>query len=188
MMEWYIPILIFFARIVDVSIGTVRMIFVINGHRFIAAVMGFVEVIVWALAVGGVIKYLTNPYALIAYGAGFATGTLVGMTIEEKIAIGHRMLRIVNRHLDVDLSAKLREHGYRVTRVSGEGRNGPVEVAFLAIKRRELPKTIELVGELAPESFITVERTDRASLVNLPGTATGRSSQPRWRRFLSVRK
>ncbi|XOV75739.1 MAG: DUF2179 domain-containing protein [Phycisphaerales bacterium] len=134
------------------------------------------------------IKYLTNPYALIGYGAGFATGTLIGMTIEEKIAIGHRMLRVVNRHIDVDLSAKLREHGYRVTRVSGEGRNGPVEVAFLAIRRRELSKTIELVGELAPDSFVTVERTDRASLVNLPGTATGRSSQPRWRRFLSVRK
>lgn len=187
-MEWYIPVLIFFARIVDVSIGTVRMIFVINGHRFIAAVLGFFEVIVWALAVGGVIHYLKEPVALIAYGAGFATGTLVGMTIEEKIAIGHRMLRVVNRHLDVDLSALLRDRGYRVTRVAGEGRSGPVEIAFLAIRRRDLSKTIDLIGELAPESFVTVERTDRAALVNLPGTATGRTSKPRWRRFLSVRK
>lgn len=186
-MEWYIPILIFCARIVDVSIGTVRMIFVINGHRFIAAMLGFVEVIVWALAVGGVIHYLKEPVALIAYGAGFATGTLVGMTIEEKIAIGHRMLRVVNRHLDVDLSSRLREHGYRVTRVSGEGRNGPVEISFLAIKRRELNKTITLVSELAPDSFVTVERTDRASIASVPG-ATGRSAQPRWKRFLSVRK
>lgn len=187
-MEWYIPILIYFARIVDVSIGTVRMIFVINGHRFIAAAMGFVEVIVWALAVGGVIKYLDNAYALVGYGAGFATGTLVGMTIEEKIAIGHRMLRVVNRQLDIDLSSKLREHGYRVTRVSGEGRSGPVEIAFLAIRRRELSKTMALISELAPESFVTVERTDRAALINMPGATAGRANQPRWRRFLSVRK
>jgi uncharacterized protein YebE (UPF0316 family) len=187
-MEWYIPILIYFARIIDVSIGTVRMIFVINGHRWIAAALGFVEVIVWALAVGGVIMYLTNVSALIAYGAGFATGTLVGMTIEEKLAIGHRMLRVVNRQLDIDLSSKLREHGYRVTRVSGEGRSGPVEIAFLAIKRRELAKTIALIAELAPDSFVTVERTDRAALVTLPGATTGRSNQPRWRRYLAVRK
>lgn len=185
-MAWWLPILIFCARIVDVSIGTTRMILVINGHRFVAAGLGFVEVVVWVLAVGGVIAFLTNPIALIAYGAGFAVGTLVGMTLEEKIALGYRMIRVVNRDPSRELAKNLRGRNYVVTQVPGEGRDGPVEVLFLGVKRRCMRKVLSEIEELAPNAFVTIERSDRASVANDP--TLRRIGLIRWRRYLAVRK
>ena len=161
--EWYVPVLIFLARICDVSMGTTRMLFVMSGMRWQAALIGFFEVMIWALAVGGVITYLDNPIALVAYGAGFSTGTLVGMWVENRIGVGYRALRVINANRSISLSAALRGHGYRVTEVPGHGMNGPVELAFLVIRRRQLPETIALVERITPDAFITVERADRAT-------------------------
>jgi uncharacterized protein YebE (UPF0316 family) len=185
-MAWWLPILIFLARIVDVSIGTMRMILVINGHRFIAAGLGFVEVVVWVLAVGGVIAFLTNPLALLAYGLGFAVGTLVGMVLEEKIALGYRMIRVVNRDPTKQLASGLRERGYMVTQVPGEGRDGAVEIAFLGVKRRCLRRALADIEEIAPRSFVTIERSDRAEAANDPRLR--RIGVMRWKQFMLVRK
>lgn len=163
---WYIPLLIFFARLCDVPIGTIRVIFVINGAKLTAAVLGFFEVIIWALAVGGVITYLREPIALVAYGGGFAMGTLIGMHVEQKLAVGWRMIRVVNPDPDVHVAEMMRESGYRVTSVPGRGQRGPVEVAFLAIKRKDVPEALERIHEVAPGSFVTIERTERASVIS----------------------
>lgn len=160
----YIPVLIFCARICDVSLGTMRMILVISGSRWLAAVLGFFEVIIWALAVGGMIRFLTEPFALMAYAAGFACGTLVGIRIEERIAMGFRLVRVINSDMSLHVSEALREQGgFRVTRIEGSGRGGPVEIAFLVVKRRDLRRSLEMVQEIAPDAFITVERADRAT-------------------------
>ena len=162
-MAWYIPPLIFAARILDVSLGTMRLILLIQGHKWWAALLGFFEVVIWALAVGGMIAFLTNPFALFAYAAGFAAGTLAGSSIEHRIALGYRLVRVINANLHFNLSDALREHDYRVTRIEGTGRSGPVEIAFLVVRRRNLAETLELIERLAPRSFVTVERADRAS-------------------------
>jgi len=186
-MGWYIPVLIFAARIADVSIGTVRMIYVINGHRYIAAALGFIEVIIWALAVGGVIKFLTNPAALIAYGLGFAAGTLVGMIIEERLAIGYRMVHIFNREPSNSVAWPLRDLGYRVTTVPGEGLSGAVEIAYVSVKRKAMPALLDAVGDIAPQSFVTIERADRATLAaEIKGQH--RVGGSTWRRFSQIRK
>lgn len=161
-MAWYIPFLIFGARMLDVPLGTIRMIFVIGGSRFIAAVLGFFEVIIWVVAVGSVIKFLDNPIALVAYGGGFAAGTLVGMTIEQRIGLGLRVVRVINANRDLSVSATLREEGYRVTELEGKGLKGSVEIAFLVIKRRDLVRTLKLIEQIAPQAFVSVERADRA--------------------------
>jgi uncharacterized protein YebE (UPF0316 family) len=161
-MPLWIPPLIVVARVADVSIGTVRMILVINGHRFAAAGLGFIEVVIWALAVGGVIKYLDNPIALVSYGVGFALGTLIGMAIEEKLALGHRLVQVFNRDTQNPVSWPLRRKGYRVTTFDGTGLSGPVELATIAVKRRALPELIDLIRTTAPTAFVTIERTDRA--------------------------
>jgi len=161
-MEWYVPFLIFGARICDVSIGTVRMIFVIGGHRYIAAALGFFEVMIWAMAIGGLIRFLTEPPALVAWGAGFACGSLTGMYLEERIAIGFRMVRVITSDLGQNISSLLRERGFRVTRIEGEGLRGPVEIAFLAVRRRDLHQVLSAIDEVAPDAFVTVERADRA--------------------------
>lgn len=185
-MAWWIPFLIFFARICDVSIGTVRMISVINGHRWIAACLGFFEVTIWALAVGGVVTHLNEWTALAGYAGGFAAGTLIGMTIEDRIAVGYRTVRVINAEQSIDVSEALREKGYRVTRVDAKGGRGPVELAFLVVRRRAMPETLRLINEVAPDAFISIERTDRAAGQCFK---TGRSVRVgMWMRGTSVRK
>jgi uncharacterized protein YebE (UPF0316 family) len=95
-MPWFLPFLIFGARILDVSIGTLRVMFTGSGSRWIAAGLGFVELTIWALAVGGLVTNLTNPFVLIAYAGGFAAGTLFGLTIEDRLALGFRSVQVVN--------------------------------------------------------------------------------------------
>ena len=90
-MPWYIPLVIFAARVGDVSIGTVRTIMMINGSRLGSAILGALEVTIWVLAVGGVLKYLPNPWAVLGYAAGFGTGVFVGMSIEDRLAMGFRL-------------------------------------------------------------------------------------------------
>lgn len=185
-MAWYIPLLIFCARICDVSIGTVRTMLVIAGHRFISAILGFLEVIIWVLAVGGALAYLTNPFALMGYAGGFATGVLIGMTIEERLALGYRMVRVISTRSDLDVSASLREKGYRVTRVDGRGRSGPVEIAFLVVRRKRLQEVMNILTEVNPEAFITIERVDRPSGGDF--ITDSRWGRPIVQRFFPTRK
>jgi len=174
-MEWYVPVLIVVARLLDVPLGTIRMILVIAGHRLAAATLGFFEVLIWALAVGGVITHLDNPIALLAYCFGFAGGVWIGMTIEERIAVGLRIVEVINPDPDIDVTARLRGDGHRVTRLDGSGMRGPVEIAKLVIRRRELPRMLRLMGEIAPEAFVSVERAERANLATAPtAPRTGR--------------
>lgn len=190
-MAWYIPLLIFVARIGDVSIGTVRTVFVISGYRKIAVILGFFEVLIWVLAVGGVMKYLPNPFAVFGYAGGYAAGILIGMMVEDKIAIGLRMIRVINPDPGVDVATILREHGFRVTRVEGSGQSGPVEVSFLVVQRKRLSEIRHTIGELAPRAFITIERVDRADgavPVNSAAQPESRFNRRFIERLMPVRK
>ena len=162
------------------------MIFVINGHRWIAAGLGFFEVVIWALAIGGVVKYLDHWTALVAYAGGFACGTLVGMTIEDRIAVGYRTIRVINSDQSIDVAAALRERGYRVTRVDAKGGRGPVELTFLVVRRRAAPETLAIIKEVAPDAFISIERTDRASGACFQNGQSARVGM--WMRGTSLRK
>lgn len=192
-MPWFVPILIFVARICDVSIGTVRTVFVVSGYKKVSVMLGFVEVLIWVLAVGGVMKYLTNPLAVIGYAGGYATGILVGMTVEDRIAVGLRMIRVINPDSEVHVADMLREKGLRVTRIEGSGQKGPVEVSFSVIQRRRVPEIRTLLREHAPAAFITVERVDRAdgaiqSPENTPENPESRFKRTFLERLMPVRK
>ncbi|MEZ6318141.1 MAG: DUF5698 domain-containing protein [Phycisphaerales bacterium] len=190
-MPWFVPILIFIARIGDVSIGTVRTVFVISGHRRIAVVLGFFEVLIWVMAVGGVMKYLPNPFAVIGYAGGYAAGILVGMTVEDRIAIGQRMIRVINPDATVDVATLLRGLGHKVTRLEGSGMKGPVEVSFLVVQRRKVQEIRTMLCEKAPAAFITIERVDRADgavPVNTPENPESRFKRSFFERMTPVRK
>lgn len=190
-MEWYIPLLIFLARICDVSIGTLRTVFVVSGYRKLSVVLGFFEVLIWVLAIGGVMKYLSYPLAIAGYAGGYATGILVGMTVEDKIAVGLRMIRVINPNPGIDVATLLRERGMRVTRIEGAGQKGPVEVSFSVVKRRRVAEVRDLLNEQAPEAFITIERVDRADGA-VPTNGTGhpesRFRRPFMDRLMPIRK
>ncbi len=152
-----LPILIFFSRIVDQTIGTLRIIFVSKGFRHIGPILGFFEVIIWLLAVTQVLKHLTNPMAYIAYGAGFAMGNYIGIRVEEKISIGTALLRIIPKKDSDLLVAHLREEGFGVTTVAAEGASGPVKIIFTIMKRKSIPVAIRQINQYSPNAFYTIE-------------------------------
>ncbi len=156
--KWVIlPLLIFGARIFDVAIGTLRIILISRGQRYLAPILGFFEVIVWLLAVSQIMQNLSNIACYIAYGGGFATGTLIGMFIEEKIALGTVIMRIITAKDATELVLRFRELGYGVTRVPAEGSFGRVDIVFMIVKRADLLQIENEINCLNPGAFYTVE-------------------------------
>jgi len=156
--EWVIlPVLIFCARICDVSLGTIRVIFITKGVRYLAPLIGFFEVIIWLLAIGQVMNNLTNVASYIAYGGGFAMGTFIGMLIEEKISLGLTSVRIITKEEPSQLVHYLRSQNYGVTTVDGEGATGQVKMVFSIIRRQDLPDVVEVIKRLHPGAFYSVE-------------------------------
>lgn len=155
---WVIlPLMIFFARICDVSLGTIRVIFISKGVKYLAPVIGFFEVIIWLLAIGQVMNNLTNAVCYIAYGAGFATGTIIGMAIEERLSLGLASVRIITREDPAGLVQYLRSHDYGVTSVDGEGGRGKVKMVFTIIKRQDLLHVVGIIKKFHPNAFYSVE-------------------------------
>ena len=156
--EWVIlPALIFCARICDVSLGTIRVIFITKGVRYLAPLIGFFEVIIWLLAIGQVMNNLTNVASYIAYGGGFAMGTFIGMLIEEKISLGLTSVRIITKEEPSQLVNYLRSQNYGVTTVDGEGATGQVKMVFSIIRRQDLPDVVEVIKKLHPGAFYSIE-------------------------------
>ncbi len=158
---WFVlPALIFLARICDVSLGTVRLIFVARGFKYLAPIIGFFEVLIWILAIGQIMQNLTNPVCYLAYAGGFATGNYIGILIAEKLSLGVVLVRVITQKEAGSLLARLRERGYGVTSVPGEGSSGPVQVVFTVVRRREVVSVVELVKQYNPHAFYTIEEVD----------------------------
>lgn len=151
------PIIIFCLRIVDVSLDTMRVLFAVRGKRGIAAALGFFQALIWIFAVGNAIKHLDSWIHILSYAGGFATGTLVGITIEEAVAYGLSTVRIVSQHGGVEIAEALRERGYGVTEVSGFGRDGTVEIVHSVVQRSHLDEVMNIVERWDPRAFVTVE-------------------------------
>jgi len=162
--NWVIlPLLIFTARIFDVSLGTLRIISLSRGLRKIAPFLGFIEILIWLLAIRQIFNHLNNPMCYIGYAGGFATGIFVGMTIENKLAMGIRVIRVITRKDATQLIENLREFGLGVTIIDGEGNSGKVKIIFSIIKRADIPLTIQLVKKFNPKAFYTIEDIRTAS-------------------------
>jgi uncharacterized protein YebE (UPF0316 family) len=151
------PLVIFCLRIVDVSLSTMRMLLAVRGVKFVAPLIGFFEVLVWILAVGSAIRHMNSPLHLAGYAGGFATGTLVGLMIEERIALGMATIRVVSRHGGVEVAEALRERGFGVTEFAGHGREGHVEVVDAVLRRRDLPTVLKEIDYWDPEAFVTIQ-------------------------------
>jgi len=155
---WFlIPFLIFIARIADVSMGTVRVIFVSRGFKYLAPVVGFFEILIWLLAIGQIMKNLSNPMCYIAYAGGFAMGNYVGICIADKLSLGMVLIRIVSKKDAIPLVEQLKEENYGVTSVDGHGTSGEVKVVLTIVPRREVKSVIEQVKKFNPNAFYTIE-------------------------------
>ncbi|MCE7985147.1 MAG: DUF2179 domain-containing protein [Caldilinea sp. CFX5] len=158
-----VPLLIFGARVVDVSLGTMRIIFLSRGQRLLAPLLGFFEVLIWLIAIQQVMQNLNNPISYIAYAAGFATGNLGGIYLENKLAIGKLMVRIVTNRDATQLAAHLRESGYRVTSLEAEGATGPAKLIFTVIQRKDLAAVMTRINRFNPNAFVSVDEIRAAS-------------------------
>ncbi len=152
-----IPGLIFLARICDCSIGTMRILFIGRGHRFLAPLLGFFEVLIWLLAIRQIMMNLTNAFYYVAYGAGFAMGTFVGMYIEERLAMGTVLIRIVTSMEASALIERLKAEDYGVTSVDAQGARGPVNLIYTIVKRSDLDHVNEIINRYNPRAFYTIE-------------------------------
>ncbi len=152
-----VPLMIFCARICDVSIGTVRYILISRGFKYIAPIFGFFEVIIWLVAIGQVIGNITNPICYIAYGGGFATGTFIGMEIEERMKLGLSIIRLITAIPADTFISRLRQYGYGVTTISAMGASGEVTIIFMVVRRSNVSHLIPLIRDFNPNAFFTIE-------------------------------
>jgi len=158
LIKWVIlPVLIFLSRIFDVSLGTLRIVFVSRRLKYLAPVIGFFEVIVWLLAINTIIAHLSHVVGYLAYGLGFAAGTFIGICIEEKLAVGNAVLRVITRKSANELIEELREKGYPVTKVTAQGKHGEVSIVFMVIRRCDYDEVISILRKHNPKAFYTLE-------------------------------
>lgn len=174
-----ISALIFLARIADVGLGTLRSVCVINGRRTAAWWLGFFEVLIWVVAVSKVIQHVHEaPAYAVAFALGAATGNYLGITVERHIAFGQQIVRIFTRK-GAEMAAALREAGYRVTEIDGRGKNGPVELLFIEVKRREAMSVAEAARKIDSECYFIVDD------IRMTSAAYVRHFQPTgWRSIL----
>ncbi len=149
--------LIFFARMLDMSMATVRTLMVMQGRKFQAALIGFFEVGIYVVVLGKVVNSLDNPYNLLSYCFGFAAGNYVGIMIENKIALGNLSAQIILKTANNDiLIDTLRSEKFGVTSYEGQGIEGPREMLTVALNRKDLPRLKRIVDTIDVNAFITV--------------------------------
>lgn len=159
--DWYawvgLPLLIFIARVIDVTLGTLRIIFTSRGLRNLAPFLGFVETFIWIMAVSSLVKHAQNTAAYLGYAGGFATGTFVGMLLENRLAMGTVTVRAIIRRDPAELVHGLTEAGFGVTCVDGTGSSGDVKIVYSTLKRGDLPAIIDIFHRTLPGAFLSVE-------------------------------
>jgi uncharacterized protein YebE (UPF0316 family) len=155
---WIVTFLIFLARIIDVSLGTIRILMVARGNRITAALLGFFEVLIWIMVIGQIMQNLTSWENYMAYAAGFAAGNYVGMSIERRVSLAHVMIRvIVPREAARTLIERLAETNYRFTHVDAEGSRGLVTIVMTVVRRTQLAKIIRMARAVDPKAYYTIE-------------------------------
>lgn len=159
--DWYgwviLPIIVFFARITDVTLGTMRIIFTSRGKKNIAPFLGFFETLIWVIVISQIVQNIHSFTAFIGYAAGFATGTFIGMTIEDKIAFGTLLIRVILPEGGDTLKEKLSEAGFGVTVVDGAGAAGPVKLIYTIFQRKNLSAVTSIIHSVNPRAFYSVE-------------------------------
>ncbi len=152
-----VMLLIFFARVLDVTIRTFRIILIARGFKNIAPFLGFFEVIIWLYAVSRALQNVNSVYSYIIYAVGFAIGNYIGMWLEEKVAIGFVSVRIITTKGITALPMHLREEGFDVSVVEGTSHEGEIFIIYSVIPRKEIKRVIDIIEVLEPAALITLE-------------------------------
>ncbi|HOW73854.1 MAG TPA: DUF5698 domain-containing protein [Phycisphaerae bacterium] len=171
-------LLIVLGRIADVTLGTIRTIMVVRGYRSWASVLGFFEIIIWIFVVAGVIQGLSeNLFYGVSYALGFAAGNYVGVTLDNKLALGKQVVQVFSRQ-GKPLAAALRGQGVPLTTFEGAGRDGSTTMLMVVTERMAVAKLLQEVRKLDPDCYYTVEDVHSTAAARAHGSTTG------WRTIL----
>ena len=157
-------LIIFSLRLADQSLGTMRSLLVAKNKPIYAALIGLVESAIWIIAVSQVINDINDPLLIGAYAAGFAAGTILGSYIERIVGVGNIVVRVFCSANSPSVAETLRDKGYGVTIIDGEGKDGPVKIYLCVIPRRRLKSVLEMIKEINADSFITTDMANPTSL------------------------
>lgn len=156
--SWVIlPLIIMFSRVADVTLGTMRIILVTKGYRKIAPIAGFFEVLIWIFVMTQIIKHVDNILCYFAWATGFATGVFVGSYLENKIALGVVIIRMIISEGAENLIIGLKQGGFSVTYVEGTGSKGPVKVLYTVTQRKLQNSAVKIIREFNPNTLYTIE-------------------------------
>ena len=148
---------VFVMRVIDMSLDTLRMLFVMRGRKVLAGALGAIQATVFILAVSAVLQGPLNFSTVVGYAAGFGTGVVIGMIAEERLALGYLMFRVYSSTQGAAIAQTLREAGFAVTEFAAQGRDGTITVVNSAVARRLRPTVQAIVKQLDPDAFITVD-------------------------------
>ncbi len=154
---WLGGLLIFALRMVGITLDTLRVLFTVRGERAPAWIAGFFETALYVVVLGSVLNNLQNPLNLIGYGAGFATGNVVGMWLENRLGVGFARVRIISAGFESSIAARLREAGFGVTEISAQGMQGTVGVLDCMVQRKDIEEVRSIAEAVDPGAFVTAE-------------------------------
>mgnify|MGYP001067797332 FL=1 len=154
---WLFALMIFTLRVVDMALDTIRVLFVVRGKKLVVWILGLFQSLVFVVAISSVLTELDNILNVVGYATGFATGNLVGMLIEQRLAIGHTLVTIISSNRGAYIAEKLRNGGYAVTEIAGRGRDGTVFELHASVLRKDVSSVETIVLEADPQAFVTAE-------------------------------
>jgi uncharacterized protein YebE (UPF0316 family) len=154
---WLFALLIFCLRVGDMSLDTIRVLFMVRGKKLLVWVLGFFQALIFVVAISSVLTQLNNILNIIGYATGFATGNIVGMMIENRLAIGHVLVNIISSNRGSFIAERLRASGYAVTEIAGRGMNGTVFELHASVLRKDVSQVETIVLESDPQAFVTAE-------------------------------
>ena len=154
---WTLPLVIFFGRICDVTLGTLRIIFVSKGEKIKAPIVGFFEVFIWVVIISQIFSHANDIIAYLAYAGGYAAGNFVGILVENKIAFGFQMFRIYSKKSGAELTALLNKHGFGSTYIKGEGAVSEVDIVETVVNRKNAGRIKSIIEEFDPNVFYVIE-------------------------------
>lgn len=177
-----LPLIIFLAEVGVVTISTLRIIFVARGKKYLAPLLGTFEIVIWLYAVGQIMQNLSDVSCYLAFAGGFTTGNYLGILIEQKLALGSVVVRIITNKDARPLTESLQAAEYGVTSMDGRGATGPVQIVFSVIKRKELAHVVAIVQRFDRRAFYSVDDLHTAAQGIFPEARTVSAVWPRsWR-------
>lgn len=159
--NWYmwvgLPILIFLARVCDVTLGTLRIIFLSRGKQKIAPILGFFEVLIWIAIIGQLVQNIQSVPAYFGYAAGFAAGNYLGLWLEKKLALGTFIVRTIVSNGNDSMEREIHDAGFGATRVDGTGSSGPVKIVYTIVRQSNINQVLEIIHKHHPTAFVSIE-------------------------------